>query len=155
MRDDAHCGLAIFVVFFRSFEKRCGITIILVEAKRRMKLQFSMEHDWSERTGNFRGVHVFSLLTVANISPPAQVYLVGADAYRWIGRIRSAAIFLHLSSEIFSHVTRKDSWQQRKPDRQTFRCLPAQQQRRTRSSWEIWWRQLWKKREFWGKSRPS
>ena len=90
MRDDAHCGLAIFVVFFRSFEKRCGITIILVEAKRRMKLQFSMEHDWSERTGNFRGVHVFSLLTVANISPPAQVYLLSADACKWIGRSRLA-----------------------------------------------------------------
>lgn len=51
-----------------------------------MKLQLSMEHDWSERTGNFRGVHVFSLLTVANISPPAQIYLVSADAYRWIGK---------------------------------------------------------------------
>ena len=65
--------------------------IILAEAKRRMKLQFSMEHDWSERTGNFRGVHVFSLLTVANISPPAQFYLLSAaDAYRWIGRSRLA-----------------------------------------------------------------
>ena len=83
--------------------------IILVEAKRRMKLQFSMEHDWSERTGNFRGVHVFSLLTVANISPPVQFYLLSADAYRCIGGSRSAAIILHLSSEMFSLETRKDS----------------------------------------------
>ena len=55
-----------------------------------MKLQLSMEHDWSERTGNFRGVHVFSLLTVANISSPIQVYLVSADAYRWIGKSQLA-----------------------------------------------------------------
>ena len=87
MRDDIlaywSCTLGRF---FRSFEKPCGIIIILAEAKRGMKLQLSMEHDWSERTGNFRAVHVFYLLTVANISPPAQIYLVSADAYRWIGK---------------------------------------------------------------------